>query len=1041
MAISLSGGGYRATTFHLGALCLLDAIQLEAGNKLIGDERRRESGATLLENVRIISTISGGTLTGIMYALKLSQKGNFKDCYYSLYDLLKDDKLVDHALDKLNSPGTWKNKYKNRNLINSFAEVYNEHFYGGATFGDLYKDSDGHLTDAIFGASEFTAGLQYRFLQSESGEFGGGDLELPKEVAEKIRLADAAASSSCFPGGFEPMTMPTDFSNGPESRVEEWWRKKKINYEREATLATIQADKVVAAMVEEGTQDAGLSTSISETFNAFTVATKEAKVAAIKEKKAVKAHAKASKTLGDGGVAEQEVAQNKVDKALAKVVQAQAAKEAANKAVQHAEVAKVEVLRQHPKLTALLLTAHEANLSAEAALADATKAVSSAEKSGKRASKKAQEDRKAAESAQATVKNAHDLDAALKRAEKAATLAEKSAEDAIKKATVLVEASADLALILAEKAVELTRRTQRTATAALSAKNKASLLDKAFHLASQAQKVAKDSVDAAKAAEAAVISAAYQRESCTDVVSLAEDTSIQVASYKVNNPEAAAYGESKENGAKTRNMAVKARSQTVYEKWSKDNLFKGYSNSKDSGLSSLDETRDATEGPTGAATYEAAGDVMGTGMPEAKTGTANTLERDASPATQAYKMAKKTEEQATLARKKAAVNAAETVALATEATVVKVQKAADALVRNSSEFPKVLAHAVSVSTTATAEAQKAEEQAVLARREKPYHPTTAIMDGGILDNQGIKGVVMAEDRHTKDGKKPPFIGTYIISDVSGKTMAPYTFPHFPRSAFANFFTLKKINSATGVLMAALLILLCFINLPVWGVIMASVFLTILSLWLVAYLGMRSFFRAKVASTFAGEDLPEIMKDLKILINTPLSTVLHLIVFRATSAMKMITDIFLRQIRRLQLKGLHKSLSWNYRIVRNDIYELQGGDQLTPELKKVVNAANNMPTTLWFSQNEKKDGALDDLIACGQLTLCNNLANYLRDLKRGRNKKVVWDEVEDYHQEIDAVLEILEHYWQNFRLDPYWMIRLYKEEQTEHEEQRKHELTQ
>ncbi|PHI18614.1 hypothetical protein CEQ90_17090 [Lewinellaceae bacterium SD302] len=237
-------------------------------------------------------------------------------------------------------------------------------------------------------------------------------------------------------------------------------------------------------------------------------------------------------------------------------------------------------------------------------------------------------------------------------------------------------------------------------------------------------------------------------------------------------------------------------------------------------------------------------------------------------------------------------------------------------------------------------------------------------------------------------------------------------------------------------MAVILVLLIFGSLSKLGIFVASACLTILTLWLLAYLGIRSMFRARIASAFAGDDLPEIMKDLKVVINTPLATVLHLIVFRATSALKMITDIFLRQIRRLQIHGLYKSMSWKNRIVSNNIYELKGADQLTPELKKVIHAANSMPTTLWFSQNEKKEGALDDLIACGQLTLCSNLADYLKSLKKGSKREMVWNEVKDYHQEIDAVLEVLEHYWQNFRLDPYWMIRMYKDEQAEHEEQRR-----
>ena len=52
IAISLSGGGYRAAMFHLGTLSYLNRIQLP-------------NGKSLLDVVNTISTISGGSITGL----------------------------------------------------------------------------------------------------------------------------------------------------------------------------------------------------------------------------------------------------------------------------------------------------------------------------------------------------------------------------------------------------------------------------------------------------------------------------------------------------------------------------------------------------------------------------------------------------------------------------------------------------------------------------------------------------------------------------------------------------------------------------------------------------------------------------------------------------------------------------------------------------------------------------------------------------------------------------------------------------------------
>ncbi|MBK8504575.1 MAG: hypothetical protein IPL46_21635 [Saprospiraceae bacterium] len=49
IALCCSGGGYRAASFHLGAMSYLQKL--------------RFAGRPLLENVKAISTVSGGTIT------------------------------------------------------------------------------------------------------------------------------------------------------------------------------------------------------------------------------------------------------------------------------------------------------------------------------------------------------------------------------------------------------------------------------------------------------------------------------------------------------------------------------------------------------------------------------------------------------------------------------------------------------------------------------------------------------------------------------------------------------------------------------------------------------------------------------------------------------------------------------------------------------------------------------------------------------------------------------------------------------------------
>ncbi|MFM7401712.1 MAG: hypothetical protein ACKO4W_12500 [Bacteroidota bacterium] len=58
IALSLSGGGYRAAAFHLGCMTCLHDSQHE--------------GESLLKKLCVLSSISGGTITGVVYAHTLA---------------------------------------------------------------------------------------------------------------------------------------------------------------------------------------------------------------------------------------------------------------------------------------------------------------------------------------------------------------------------------------------------------------------------------------------------------------------------------------------------------------------------------------------------------------------------------------------------------------------------------------------------------------------------------------------------------------------------------------------------------------------------------------------------------------------------------------------------------------------------------------------------------------------------------------------------------------------------------------------------------
>lgn len=196
IALSCSGGGYRAASFHLGVMAYL--------------ERARYQGRPLLENVKMLSTVSGGTITGIVYTLQRQQGKTFPEIYAFLLERLRRLDLVKLGIEKLNPGAPWRNTYKRKNLINAFAELYDEHFTGGATFAAL-DDMHCHLEAVAFNSTEFTNAVDFRFRNRGTGFFGNFYFRVSNAQAGEIRLSDAMAASSCFPGGFEPIIWPDDF--------------------------------------------------------------------------------------------------------------------------------------------------------------------------------------------------------------------------------------------------------------------------------------------------------------------------------------------------------------------------------------------------------------------------------------------------------------------------------------------------------------------------------------------------------------------------------------------------------------------------------------------------------------------------------------------------------------------------------------------------------------------------------------------------------------------------------------------------------------
>lgn len=214
IAVSLSGGGFRATAFHMGLLAYLSS--------------KSWRGVSLLERMRILSTISAGSFTGIKYVTTIKKGGTIRDCYESVYTFMSRYDLVSESLQFLSDDTNWKYNLQ-RSLINSFAFTYHKDFEK-EKFGLLWDESKPiHVKEICFSATEFNFAQPFRFQKTEKTRLkvggirdehvGNEKIHIPVEVAKEIRLADILAASSCFPFGFEPINFPDDFIYGDADQL------------------------------------------------------------------------------------------------------------------------------------------------------------------------------------------------------------------------------------------------------------------------------------------------------------------------------------------------------------------------------------------------------------------------------------------------------------------------------------------------------------------------------------------------------------------------------------------------------------------------------------------------------------------------------------------------------------------------------------------------------------------------------------------------------------------------------------------------------
>ena len=181
VVLTFSGGGTRAATMAYGVLEQL------AEPEIVWEGRRKR----LLDEVDIISAVSGGSYTAAYYAL-------YRDRLFTDFetDFLKRNvqgAITRKILAPFNLVRTWSPKFGRIDLV---AEYLNDTLFHNATYGDLLDQGRPLI---LINASDMSLGTRFEFTQDQ--------FDLLCSDLTSYSIAQAVAASSAVPLALSPLSL------------------------------------------------------------------------------------------------------------------------------------------------------------------------------------------------------------------------------------------------------------------------------------------------------------------------------------------------------------------------------------------------------------------------------------------------------------------------------------------------------------------------------------------------------------------------------------------------------------------------------------------------------------------------------------------------------------------------------------------------------------------------------------------------------------------------------------------------------------------
>lgn len=183
VALCLSGGGYRAMLFHLGALWRLNELGW-------------------LPKLERISSVSGGSITNGVLGMGWNKLA-FNDAGVATqFEEVLTQPLRSFACRTVDIRAVIGGLFTADSAAEWVADAYDTHLFNDKTLQDLPDEQRGKAPRFVFNAANVQSGVLFRFSKPYARDYRVGEIRKPE-----VKLSHAVAASSAFPPVLSPLTL------------------------------------------------------------------------------------------------------------------------------------------------------------------------------------------------------------------------------------------------------------------------------------------------------------------------------------------------------------------------------------------------------------------------------------------------------------------------------------------------------------------------------------------------------------------------------------------------------------------------------------------------------------------------------------------------------------------------------------------------------------------------------------------------------------------------------------------------------------------